>query len=38
MTDIMKLLNPLFKNKSYNILLILILCIFIIKVTCYFTL
>ena len=38
MTDIMKLIKPLFKNKSYNILLILILCIFIIVfLTCYFT-
>jgi len=38
MTDIIELIKPLFKNKSYNILLILILCIFIIVfLTCYFT-
>ena len=38
MTDIVELIKPLFKNKSYSILLILILCIFIIVfLTCYFT-
>ena len=38
MTDIVELVKPLFKNKSYSILLIIILCIFIIVfLTCYFT-